>query len=301
MASATGIPQENPATQGQAEDEPLLGRAGDASQQDGKGIQFNFVLGRTSAVPSRTPYTTKANNHRSRHRYHSSSRHLDRTLATTSPPRPGFTDKVTACGHYLGLRLHCASLPLLRPSRAPSFLTEVGRFSLMVILQLLNSAGLLLTTQAILILQPTHAPKQKHLGTNIHAVINGTAVLSLLAAFIIIEYNKFAHAGAHFTSPHGILGLITYILFAIQAIVGITQYYTPAVYGSVDNAKAIYKYHRMSGYLLVILSFATVAAATQTGFNTGTLHIKLWAVIVAAVITLIGLLPRIKKQKLGFQ
>ena len=166
---------------------------------------------------------------------------------------------------------------------------------------MLNSAGLLLTTQAILVLQPTHAPKQKRVGTNIHAVINGTAVLSLLAAFIIIEYNKFAHGAAHFTSPHGILGLITYILFAIQAVVGITQYYTPSIYGSVDNAKAIYKYHRMSGYLLITLSFATVATATQTDFNTGVLHIKLWAVIVAAVITLVGLLPRIKKQKLGFK
>ena len=54
MASETGIPEENPATQGRGEDEPLLGRAGDASQQDGRGIQFNFVLG-TFAVPSSTP------------------------------------------------------------------------------------------------------------------------------------------------------------------------------------------------------------------------------------------------------
>ena len=164
---------------------------------------------------------------------------------------------------------------------------------------LLNSAGLLLTTQAILVLQPTHAPKQKHQGTNIHAVLNGTSVLALLAGLIIIEYNKSDHGG-HFESPHAILGLITYILFAIQAIVGITQYYTPSLYGSVDNAKSIYKYHRMSGYVLLILSFCTVAAATQTTFNKNVLHIQLWAVIVAAVITLVGVLPRIKKGKLGF-
>ena len=30
---------------GATEDEPLLGRAGDASQQDGKPMQFNLVLG----------------------------------------------------------------------------------------------------------------------------------------------------------------------------------------------------------------------------------------------------------------
>lgn len=80
---------------------------------------------------------------------------------------------------------------------------------------------------------------------------------------------------------------------------GITQYYFPKAYGSVDNAKAVYKYHRMSGYVLLVLSFATVAAATQTDFNKGELHIQLWAVIVASVIVLVGLLPRIRKGKFG--
>ena len=55
----------------------------------------------------------------------------------------------------------------------------------------------------------------------------------------------------------------------------------------------------MSGYVLLVLSFATVAAATQTSFGGGVLGLKLWAIIVASVITLIGVLPRIKKQKLG--
>lgn len=55
----------------------------------------------------------------------------------------------------------------------------------------------------------------------------------------------------------------------------------------------------MSGYVLLVLSFATVAAATQTSFNTGVLKIQLWAVIVTAGIVLIGVLPRVKKQKLG--
>jgi len=59
MASATGIPDSNPATSGRGEDEPLLGRAGDASQQDGKGIQFNLVLGMASPylVPTSSPQT----------------------------------------------------------------------------------------------------------------------------------------------------------------------------------------------------------------------------------------------------
>ena len=130
-------------------------------------------------------------------------------------------------------------------------------------------------------------------------MLNITSIISLLAGLIVIEYNKISHGGTHFVSPHAILGLITYILFITQALVGITQYYAQGLYGGPDNAKAVYKYHRMSGYVLLILAFATVAAATQTDFNKTTLHINLWAVIIAAVITLVGVLPRIKKQKLG--
>ena len=45
MSSATGIPQENPVAQGRGEEEPLLGRPGDASQPDGTGIEFNLIIG----------------------------------------------------------------------------------------------------------------------------------------------------------------------------------------------------------------------------------------------------------------
>ena len=45
---------------------------------------------------------------------------------------------------------------------------------------------------------------------------------------------------------------------------------------------------------------AVVAAATQTPYNQKILHIKLWAVVVASILVLIGIVPRIKKHKLGF-
>jgi hypothetical protein len=44
---------------------------------------------------------------------------------------------------------------------------------------------------------------------------------------------------------------------------------------------------------------AVVAAATSTNFNKNVLHIKLWAVIVASILVLVGVIPRIKKHKLG--
>jgi hypothetical protein len=153
---------------------------------------------------------------------------------------------------------------------------------------LLNSAAVLLFTQGVLILQPTHTPKQKKHGTWAHAGFNDLALSCAIAGLVIIEYNKIAHNGTHFVSPHAILGLITYILILIQGLIGFTQYFVPQIYGGEENAKKLYKYHRVSGYFIFLMLLATVAAATQTDYNKNVLQIKLWAVLVAAAITWIG-------------
>lgn len=121
----------------------------------------------------------------------------------------------------------------------------------------------------------------------------------MIAAFVIIEYNKFAHGAAHFDSIHGKLGLITYILLSIQALVGFSAYFVPRIFGGVDKAKALYKWHRLSGYVALTMMLATVCAATQTYTGRYTLDIKLWAVLVSSILILVGVLPRIKKQKFG--
>merc|ERR1712070_622217 len=146
---------------------------------------------------------------------------------------------------------------------------------------LLNSAAVLFFVQGILILQPTHTAAQKKQGTYTHAALNDVAVLAAVAGLVVIEYNKIDHGGTHFESPHAILGLVTYILIALQAIVGITQYFTPGLYGGVDNAKALYKYHRVGGYITLLL-------------------MQLWAVVVASVIIVVGVGARIKRSKFGW-
>lgn len=136
-------------------------------------------------------------------------------------------------------------------------------------------------------------------GTYIHSALNTVSLGLLIAGLVVIEMNKASHPETRFQSTHGKLGLIVYILLGIQFTVGVAQFYTPNVFGSVDKAKSLYKYHRWSGYLIIIAAVATICLATQTGFNNNVLHIRLWATIVAAVLTVIGLLPRIKKRKLG--
>jgi hypothetical protein len=87
----------------------------------------------------------------------------------------------------------------------------------------------------------------------------------------------------------------------VQALVGFTQYYTPALYGGVENAKAVWKYHRGSGYVVLTLGLATVCASSWTDFSKKVLHVEHWAVIVASVLVLVGVVPRIKLHKFGIQ
>lgn len=164
--------------------------------------------------------------------------------------------------------------------------------------QLLNSSAILLQVQATLILQPTTTPQQSLLGARTHAAIQALSIACFISAFTIIEIKKGTHT--HFISPHGILGLITFICIILQALVGIIQFVLPTiVLGSVDAGKRIYKYHRRAGYVLLLLEMATVVAATQTEYNLTTLRIPLWAVLIAVILTVAGVGARIKKRKLG--
>jgi hypothetical protein len=124
---------------------------------------------------------------------------------------------------------------------------------------------------------------------------------ALTAGLIIIEMNKAGPGHEHFESPHARLGLTFYILVYIQALVGFTQYYVPQIYGGVDNAKAIYKYHRMAGYVIATLGLATICAASWTTYSLNVAHMQHWAVIVASVLVLAGVVPRIRLSKFGIK
>ncbi|KKZ67768.1 hypothetical protein GX50_00122 [[Emmonsia] crescens] len=242
MASATGIPEQQPAAISRNDEhEPLLGRPGDVSQKEDQALVTNLITG------------------------------------TATIAQAGIW--ILAALVWNGVFSH----DLIFFSPHP----------------LLNSTAILLTAQAILILQPTHTPSQKRRGALTHFGLLAIANLCFISALIIIEINKAPNPEYRFHSVHGIMGLITYIFIFLQALVGAAQYFFPVfAFGSVDNGKKIYKYHRFSGYVVFVLELATVAAATQTDYNKTTLHIRLWAVLVAAVLVLGGVAARIKKQKM---
>lgn len=259
MASTANPPDRNRPLPGLGEEGPLLGRVGDIFQRKERPIYYNFFTGEHKLMIGEESPTE--------------------AITGTAVIGQGGIILLMAL-IWVGVFLHP---PLSLFSAHP----------------LLNSSGILLLTESILVLQPTYTAAQKRQGTIVHFVVNIFAVDALIAAFVIIEYNKFAHKAIHFNSVHGKLGLTTYILLSIQSVIGFTQYFVPQLYGGVENAKAIYKWHRMSGYVTLIMMLATACAATQTYTGMNTLDIKLWAVLVSSVLILTGVLPRIKKHKFG--
>ncbi|KAH7156986.1 hypothetical protein EDB81DRAFT_408734 [Dactylonectria macrodidyma] len=166
---------------------------------------------------------------------------------------------------------------------------------------LAQSLAILTLIQSILTLQPTHTAEQKRIGQRIHASLNLLAFLLLVAGVTIIEYNKFASHGPHFHSLHGYLGVTSSVFLLLQYFVGFTMWATPALYGGEHNAKSIWKYHRYSGYLVIVLLLGTVVSAVDTDYNKNVLKLKLWAVASLSLLALVGIFPRVQKQKLGFK
>lgn len=164
---------------------------------------------------------------------------------------------------------------------------------------LLNTLGAVLLVQAILLLQPTSTPSQKHEGTRSHSVLMALSLASFVAGVTVIWYNKHIHGAQHYTSTHGRLGLATVILLVTQVLIGATQYYFPAIYGGVDKAKRVYKWHRAVGYVLSLLVLVTATYGTQTPWFSGKMEgVGVWLWIVLDVLVVAGLYARIKPHKL---
>ncbi|KAK9896360.1 hypothetical protein P389DRAFT_78252 [Cystobasidium minutum MCA 4210] len=130
----------------------------------------------------------------------------------------------------------------------------------------LQTFAIILFAQGVLTLQPTSTKADKARGLAIHQIFQITGLAIIAAGVSIMIANKALHSAPHFTSWHGRFGLVTSILLVMQALIGILIAYDPGMrlLGGESKAKALWKYHRLSGYLILPLSLFTAALATTS-------------------------------------
>ncbi|KAL2755143.1 hypothetical protein ACRALDRAFT_1064853 [Sodiomyces alcalophilus JCM 7366] len=164
---------------------------------------------------------------------------------------------------------------------------------------LAQTLGVLALTQAILILQPTHEANQKRVGQRAHALLNIISFCLFVAGVSIIEVNKFRNNGPHWHSVHGVLGIIVSIFLLVQYLVGLTMWAVPRLYGGTANARAIWKYHRASGYVIYFGLLATIFSALWTDYNKNVLQIKWWYILFFILAASASVALRINPAKFG--
>jgi cytochrome b-561 domain-containing protein 2 len=100
----------------------------------------------------------------------------------------------------------------------------------------------------------------------------------LLIGVSSIIYNKYVHGAPHFVSAHGKMGLAIISWIIVQGLIGLVASQASKTYG--DSARRFYKYHRLSGYILLPLVLVTAhLGGSYSDFMLS--HSRPWMRIVA--------------------
>lgn len=118
---------------------------------------------------------------------------------------------------------------------------------------LLQSLSLLLLAQGVLVLQPTSQsrPNEKKAAFQIHQLVALLLILPVVTAGSAIMF-YLHHPASHWISWHGILGsALTVWLWAQAALGAATVWGGGKLLGGEAKAKSWWKWHRLSGYILL--------------------------------------------------
>ncbi|WWC71712.1 uncharacterized protein I206_105670 [Kwoniella pini CBS 10737] len=136
------------------------------------------------------------------------------------------------------------------------------------------------------------------------SIMLGLALPILTIGSLAMVYNKYIHGSSHFTTWHGKLGLISIIWIITQAFIGASSvWFNGKLFGGKENAKKVYKYHRLSGYLLITLMLFTIyLAGIHSDWANGRKHLNLriLAYYVGLPLIWIGLEVRSRPSKMKF-
>ncbi|KAF5391917.1 hypothetical protein D9757_001737 [Collybiopsis confluens] len=180
--------------------------------------------------------------------------------------------------------------------------TQVGYFLLHPTLE---SLAMLAFVYGIITLQPTSHPKAKIAGLSRHqSAILFLGFPALLVGTLAIVMSKIELEKRHFRSWHSVFGITAAAWVVIQICLGGgSVWYNGKAFGGGMKAKQVWKYHRLSGYLLLPLLLLTVGlggALSHWGEKNVFLPFRLLAFVVSPTVCLIAVLSRMRSSKMKF-
>ncbi|KAF7338642.1 Cytochrome b561 domain-containing protein [Mycena venus] len=169
----------------------------------------------------------------------------------------------------------------------------------------LQSLSIALLVYGIMTLQPTSQPKTKAAGLARHqyAILFAAFPIIFFGTFAIM-YNKYVHGAIHFRSWHGKLGIVAMGWIFIQVLLGGgSVWFGGAAFGGGSKAKAIWKYHRLSGYVLFMLLMLTAhigGAWSNWGIKYSPWSMRVLAYGASLLACITGLYIRVRPSKMRF-
>lgn len=97
------------------------------------------------------------------------------------------------------------------------------------------------------------------------------------------------------------MGLFVFIYLLIQLVFGLTVGFYPQVFGSVEKGKSLWKYHRVFGYVLLLIVFTTALLGARADYMYNNLYSPhlYYLYVVALLLVAGGISSRIRLNKLG--
>ncbi|THH13615.1 hypothetical protein EW146_g6631 [Bondarzewia mesenterica] len=156
----------------------------------------------------------------------------------------------------------------------------------------------------ILTLQPTSQPATKAAGLQRHQIAMIFGLPTIVLGALSIIWNKSVHDAPHFTTWHGVFGLLSLTWLVVQFSFGAASvWFDGAALGGGLKAKRLWKYHRLSGYILLPLVFVTAnfGGAWSTWTTSSSAHgVRLIAYTIAPLVILTSLYIRLRPSKMKF-
>ncbi|KZT53208.1 hypothetical protein CALCODRAFT_440440 [Calocera cornea HHB12733] len=167
-----------------------------------------------------------------------------------------------------------------------------------------QSLGIAVMVVAIETLQPTATPLSKKLGLVRHQNLQIAALVLLSLGTSTMVINKITHSAPHITTWHASFGLVSYIWLWVQSTIGAASVWWKGVaFGGEVKAKRMWKWHRISGYAMLLWMMATVFLAGEYSDWARGVSGPVFRGLgfgVSLVLVLVGVLGRMRVGKMRF-